>query len=68
MHHLHVWSLTFDNIFLSAHIIAEQSHHADVLTAAEHICNSHGIGHTTIQMDSPLNDCTVTTRPGIRCQ
>ena len=59
MHHLHVWSLTFDHTFLSAHIIAPSEFHAQVLSQAESVCNAQNIKHTTIQMDCPEGGCAI---------
>eukprot|EP01064_Diplonema_japonicum_P023977 TRINITY_DN34429_c0_g1_i1.p1 TRINITY_DN34429_c0_g1~~TRINITY_DN34429_c0_g1_i1.p1 ORF type:complete len:404 (+),score=68.92 TRINITY_DN34429_c0_g1_i1:60-1214(+) len=52
VHDLHVWSISLNKPVLSVHIISDD--HVESLRSAKEICDSHGITHSTIQVDSVL--------------
>ncbi|CCW71991.1 unnamed protein product [Phytomonas sp. Hart1] len=58
VHDLHVWSLSADNISLSAHLVAEENE--DILNKAKALClHRFGISHTTIQLDGVENGASL---------
>lgn len=53
IHDLHVWTLTSGMLAMSAHVIAQQHDHADVLRAIhERMHDRFGIRHVTVQLES----------------
>lgn len=50
VHDLHIWSLSIGKVALSAHINSDDA--AEALKEAEKVVKSHGISHSTIQVDS----------------
>jgi zinc transporter 2 len=59
VHDLHIWSLTVGKISLSVHISSEQV--VETLVAAQRICRTYNIKHTTIQVEPP-------SHPEIECK
>jgi len=55
VHDLHIWSASTSQTTATAHLTIEsEADHAAVLDAATDVLqHSHGIGHTTIQLDGP---------------
>jgi cobalt-zinc-cadmium efflux system protein len=52
---LHVWSLTPDEPVLTAHVVLHPGSHGTEVArrVGERIHEAHGIGHVTIQPESP---------------
>ncbi|CCW69623.1 unnamed protein product [Phytomonas sp. Hart1] len=53
LHDLHIWSLSADNISLSAHLVINNNENSrDILNKAKEVCiYSFGLSHITIQID-----------------
>ena len=59
VHDLHIWSLSVGKPALSVHMGADDTQEA--LRRAEHVCRSHGIGHSTIQVQPTGTACVTKT-------
>lgn len=52
VHDLHVWSVTTGEHSLTAHLVCPQPP-ADLLAQVHEVAESHGIGHSTVQIEPP---------------
>ena len=64
VHDLHVWSISHGFVALSVH--ANASNPDEALQKIHDVCSKHGVGHSTIQLQSSAagNDC-ITCGPGM---
>ncbi len=58
VHDLHVWSITSGNVVLTAHVVVSDVNACnDILRSIEELAQSHGISHTTIQIEREGHSC-----------
>ncbi len=58
VHDLHVWSITPGNVILTAHVVvSDVSACNDILGDIKRVADSHGINHTTIQIEKEGYTC-----------
>jgi cobalt-zinc-cadmium efflux system protein len=61
VHDLHVWSITPGNVVLTAHVVVEDVQACNsLLTEIEQVVRSHGIEHSTIQIEREGYSCPPT--------
>lgn len=60
IHHLHVWSLDEQNIFVTMHVVTTRDF-AEVKKEIREELEEHGIGHATLEMEKPGEDCHQTS-------
>lgn len=56
-HHIHVWSMDGENNFATMHVVTDSTPHA-VKTAIREELLEHGIGHVTIEIEAPSEECS----------
>lgn len=57
VHHIHLWSMDGVNNLATLHLVAEGDL-AKIKAKARIELSEHGINHATIEIDSPLEECT----------
>lgn len=57
VYHIHLWSIDGTNNFATMHLVAEGDL-AKIKAKARMELSEHGINHATIEIDSPLEECT----------
>ena len=59
VHHLHVWALSTTDNALTAHVVIEQLEHMETVKAAlKHLLSEKGIGHSTLEFETPQCHCS----------
>ena len=61
VHDIHVWTVTSGYVSLTAHVLVDPDHegdHNEMLRALRRIAREdHGIAHSTIQLETSVEDC-----------
>ena len=61
VHDIHVWTVTSGYVSLTAHVLVDPDHdgdHNEMLRALHRIAREdHGIAHSTIQLETSVEDC-----------
>ena len=58
VHHLHIWAISTTDNALTAHVAIDSLEHMETVKAAlKHTLQEKGIGHSTLEFESPDCQC-----------
>lgn len=66
IHHIHVWSIDGQNAYATMHVVTDGAPHA-VKERLRRELATHGIGHVTLELESPGEPCHERTCRPARC-
>lgn len=56
VHHIHIWSMDGQNNYATMHVVTAGDHHVVKENIREELA-AHGIGHATLELESPAERC-----------
>ena len=60
VHHIHIWTIDGDSAYATLHVVANE-YSQSIKEAVKEELSEHGIGHSTIEMETNLEDCVERT-------